>query len=63
MATVRQRYQDEPFERMLKRFRHLVQYERILAKYKEKSYYVKPSMRRRIKQRLAAQRRRKYQQR
>lgn len=50
---------NENFESMLRRFRRAVEQEGIMAELKKRRYYMTPSEKRKIKQKLAEKRRRK----
>jgi len=59
MASVEQRFPGEPFEKMFKRFRKLVEQEQIISTFMRKQFYMKPSEYRRYKAAKAEMRRRK----
>ena len=50
---------NETFESLLRRFRRAVEQEGIMAELKKRRYYMSPSEKRKIKQKLAEKRRRK----
>jgi len=52
-VEVKQKYKDEPFERMVRRFTKKAKKERIIETCRERKYYEKPSVKR---QRLKARR-------
>jgi small subunit ribosomal protein S21 len=59
MVCVVKRYPEEPFEKLFKRFRKLVEQEQIVSTYMRKRYYQKPSEKRRYKAKKSEIRRRK----
>ena len=59
MVTVVKRHQNETFEKMLKRFKKLVEQEQVLSTYMRKRYYMKPSEKRKYKKIKSEMRRRK----
>ena len=59
LASVYQRYKGEPFEKLFKRFRKLVEQEHILSEFMRKRFYMKPSEYKRYKSMKAELRRKK----
>ena len=59
MASVYQRTPNEPFMKLYKRFRKLVEQEQILSTYQRKQFYMKPSEYRKFKEHKAEMRRKK----
>lgn len=59
MAKVVQKYSGEPLETMLRRFKKKLEKENILKDLQKHNYYLSPSKKRKVKAKLAAQRRMK----
>jgi len=59
MASVYKRHPEEPFEKLLKRFKKMVEQEQIISTYMRKQYYMKPSEWRKFKEHKSEMRRKK----
>ena len=59
MVTVVKRHPNEPFEKMLKRFKKVVEQEQVVSTFMRKRYYMKPSEKRKYKKIKSEMRRRK----
>ena len=59
MVTVVKRHPNEPFEKMFKRFKKVVEQEQVVSTFMRKRYYMKPSEKRKYKKIKSEMRRRK----